>query len=96
MDDTRLDRIVALFEGLKREDVSREHLQIRCGDDGSFELKDLSTRGTWINDHRVECSMQTNPLTDEREDTDRWEPLPPQARINLAGEVMLEFTAVKQ
>jgi hypothetical protein len=73
-------------------DVSREHVRLRRDPaTGRFFLKDLSTFGTTINGHTVSSSIEQAEGT--RRDLDVEVPLPPVARIGLAGMVFLEFRA---
>jgi pSer/pThr/pTyr-binding forkhead associated (FHA) protein len=71
--------------------VSREHCRIRRDPEGRFFLQDVSTWGTSINGERVppyvrETDGQLQETGQERE-------LPPEARIQLADAVILEFQA---
>jgi hypothetical protein len=67
-------------------DVSREHAIIRRrADSGGFEIKDLSRFGTTVN------GVAVPPSKTGEEDKDVWAPLPPRARIVLAGKFDLEF-----
>ena len=78
------------------EDVSREHIQMRYQSaNRQFEIKDLSSLGTWINGQRVTSSAGIDEMTGNKRDLDIWEPLPPQAQISLAGMIFLDFTAAE-
>ncbi|MDX2032769.1 MAG: FHA domain-containing protein [Blastocatellia bacterium] len=72
-------------------EVSREHLRIRRDAEGNFHLKDVSTRGATIGGIVVPPSMKTDG--DRRVDADLWTPLPPRARIGLAGKLYIDFEA---
>jgi hypothetical protein len=75
-------------------DVSREHCRIRRDPaDGRFFLKDVSQFGTTINGKPVPSSLETED--GERRDRNIETPLPPRARIGLAGTVFLDFEAVE-
>ncbi len=78
-----------------KKDVSREHLQIRRdAETGHFFIKDLSSLGTTIDGKRVPPSIQQ--LNGEDVDKNVELPLPPKARIGLAGVMFIDFKAVKQ
>jgi pSer/pThr/pTyr-binding forkhead associated (FHA) protein len=70
--------------------VSREHCRIRRDDRGRFFLHDLSTWGTTIDGKPVRPPLATAaaPAADTPE-----QELPPQARIQLADAVVIEFLA---
>src|SRR5262245_2534623 len=71
-------------------DVSREHFRLRRDpSNGKFFLKDLSRLGTTINGTPAPSSVE---LADgEKRDRNVEAPVPPTARIGLAGVVFLEF-----
>jgi hypothetical protein len=78
-----------------KQDVSREHLQIRRDPStGQMFIKDLSTLGTTVDGKRVPPSIQR--VSGEQVDTNVEVPLPPKARIGLAGVLFIDFKAVKQ
>ncbi len=68
--------------------VSREHCRIRRDDQGRFFLHDLSTWGTSVDGKRVR--PLGNPDGAPQSSADEQE-LPPQARIQLADVVVIEF-----
>src|SRR4051812_23672699 len=71
-------------------DVSREHFRLRRDPEtGQFFLKDLSRLGTTINGEKAPSSVEF--VDGEKRDRDVEAPVPPQARIGLAGVVFLEF-----
>jgi hypothetical protein len=71
-------------------DVSREHLRVRRdAASGQFFLKDLSTLGTTIDGQAVPSSIDV--VEGNKRDKGVEVPLPPRARIGLAGIVFLEF-----
>ena len=76
-------------------DVSREHFRLRRDPaTGQFFLKDLSQLGTTIDGAKVPTSVA---LEDGRKrDLDQEAPVPPRARIGLAGVVYLDFRSVSQ
>ncbi|HUI56406.1 MAG TPA: FHA domain-containing protein [Bryobacteraceae bacterium] len=75
-------------------DVSREHFRLRRdAESGKFFLKDLSRLGTTINGEPVPSSIDFSGA--EKQDRDVEVPVPPQARIGLAGVVFLEFRSIK-
>jgi len=77
-----------------KKDVSREHLQIRRdGDSGKFFVKDLSTLGATVNGKRVPASIER--VNGEDVDKNVESPLPPKAKIGLAGVLFLDFRAMK-
>jgi len=72
--------------------VSREHVRIRRDGSGRFLVQDVSLWGTLVNGEPLPSAVKTvegvlQPGA-ERE-------LPPQCRIELAGAVMIQFTAVQ-
>lgn len=71
-------------------DVSREHFRLRRDPaTGQFFLKDLSRLGTTINGAPAPSSIEI--VDGEKRDKNVEAPVPPQARIGLAGVVYLEF-----
>jgi hypothetical protein len=71
-------------------DVSREHFRLRRDPaSGKFFLKDLSRLGTTINGDKVPSSIDFTG--GEKQDRNVEAPVPPQARIGLAGVLTLEF-----
>jgi hypothetical protein len=71
-------------------DVSREHFRLRRDPaTGQFFLKDLSRLGTTINGEKAPSSIEF--VDGEKRDRDVEAPVPPQARIGLAGVLFLEF-----
>jgi hypothetical protein len=71
-------------------DVSREHFRLRRDPNtGQFFLKDLSRLGTTINGEKAPSSVEF--VDGEKRDRDVEAPVPPQARIGLAGVLFLEF-----
>ena len=71
-------------------DVSREHMRLRRDPvSGTFYLKDLSTLGTTINGNPAPSSIEVVDGT--KRDKGVEVPLPPRARIGLAGLVFLDF-----
>ncbi len=73
-------------------DVSREHLRIRRDPEtGQYYLKDLSRLGTTINGVKVPSAIDYT--AGERKDNNVEVPLPPRARIGLAGVVFMNFEA---
>jgi len=73
-------------------DVSREHIRLRRDEaTGQFFLKDLSTLGTTIDGAVVPTSVEV--VEGRKRDTGVEVPLPPRARIGLAGMIFLDFQA---
>jgi len=73
-------------------DVSREHIRLRRDEaTGQFFLKDLSTLGTTIDGAAVPTSVEV--VEGRKRDTGVEVPLPPRARIGLAGTIFLDFQA---
>jgi hypothetical protein len=73
-------------------DVSREHVRLRRdAATGQFFLKDVSLYGTTVNGERVASSIDT--AGGAKRDVNLEVPLPPVARIGLAGMVFLDFRA---
>jgi hypothetical protein len=71
-------------------DVSREHFRLRRDQaSGQFFLKDLSRLGTTINGERAPSSIEYDGA--EKRDRNLEAPVPPRARIGLAGVVFLDF-----
>src|SRR4051794_43513 len=71
-------------------DVSREHFRLRRDPStGQFFLKDLSRLGTTINGEKAPSSIEF--VDGEKRDRDVEAPVPPQARIGLAGVLFLDF-----
>src|ERR1051325_10098685 len=71
-------------------DVSREHFRLRRDPQpGQFFLKDLSRLGTTINGEKAPSSVEF--VDGEKRDRDVEAPVPPQARIGLAGVLFLDF-----
>jgi hypothetical protein len=71
-------------------DVSREHFRLRRDPaNGQFYLKDLSRLGTTINGEPAPSSVEV--VDGEKRDRNVEAPVPPQARIGLAGVVFLDF-----
>ncbi|HTP32596.1 MAG TPA: FHA domain-containing protein [Candidatus Acidoferrales bacterium] len=71
-------------------DVSREHFRLRRDPaSGQFFLKDLSRLGTTIDGAPAPSSLQFDGA--EKRDLNREAPVPPKARIGLAGVVFLDF-----
>jgi hypothetical protein len=73
-------------------DVSREHVRLRRDETtGQFFLKDLSTLGTTIDGAVVPTSVEI--VEGRKRDKGIEVPLPPRARIGLAGMIFLDFQA---
>jgi hypothetical protein len=71
-------------------DVSREHVRLRRDpQSGRFFLKDLSRLGTTVNGEAAPCSVDFSG--GGKRDLNLEVPLPPAARIGLAGVVFLDF-----
>ena len=76
-------------------DVSREHFRLRRDPaTGQFFLKDLSQLGTTIDGAKVPSSVALEE--GRKRDLDLEAPVPPRARIGLAGVVYLDFRSVSQ
>jgi hypothetical protein len=78
-----------------KQDISREHVQIRLDSaSGKFLIKDLSTYGTSVDGKRLTPSIDRSngAETDLNIET----PLPPRAKISLAGVLILQFRAAKR
>jgi hypothetical protein len=75
-------------------DVSREHFRLRRDpDSGQFFLKDLSRLGTTINGEKAPGSMDYSGA--DKRDLNLEAPVPPEARIGLAGVVYLDFRSTQ-
>jgi hypothetical protein len=73
-------------------DVSREHLRLRRDEtSGQFFLKDLSSLGTTVDGAAVPSSIEV--VEGRKRDKEIEVPLPPHARIGLAGVVFIQFDA---
>ncbi|HTS61179.1 MAG TPA: FHA domain-containing protein [Candidatus Acidoferrales bacterium] len=71
-------------------DVSREHCRLRRDPaSGQFFLKDLSRLGTTIDGAPAPSSLEFDGAA--KRDLNREAPVPPKARIGLAGVVFLDF-----
>jgi pSer/pThr/pTyr-binding forkhead associated (FHA) protein len=71
-------------------DVSREHIRLRRdAASGQFYLKDLSTLGTTIDGQAVPSSVEV--VDGNKRDKGVEVPVPPRARIGLAGLVFLQL-----
>lgn len=78
-----------------KQDISREHIQVRIDNDtGKFFIKDLSTYGTTVDGRRIPPSIDR--AGGEENDKNVEVPLPPKARIGLAGVLELQFRAAKR
>jgi len=78
-----------------KQDISREHVQIRLDtDSGKFFIKDLSTYGTSVDGKKLTPSMDR--ANGAETDLDIEVPLPPKAKISLAGVLTLQFRAAKR
>ena len=76
-------------------DVSREHCRIRRDPaTGKFSIKDVSQYGTTVNGEPIPSSLERSP-TGEKIDRNLELPLPPSAKIGLAGVFFLEFEAAQ-
>jgi hypothetical protein len=76
-------------------DVSREHIRLRLDEaSGQFFIKDLSTLGTTIDGAPVPTSVEV--IEGRKRDKGVEVPLPPRARIGLAGTVFLDFEAASR
>ena len=75
-------------------DVSREHFRLRRdAAGGSFFLKDLSRLGTTIDGQAAPSSIDFSDGS--KRDRNVEAPVPPQARIGLAGVVFLDFRSTQ-
>ncbi len=75
-------------------DVSREHFRLRRdAASGSFFLKDLSRLGTTIDGQAAPSSIDFSDGS--KRDLNVEAPVPPQARIGLAGVVFLDFRSAQ-
>ncbi len=78
-----------------KQDISREHIQVRHDtNSGKFFLKDLSTYGTTVDGKRVPPSIERTG--GEETDHNIEVPLPPKAKIGLAGVLELQFRAARK
>ncbi len=78
-----------------KQDISREHLQVRHdSESGKFFLKDLSTYGTTLDGKRVPPSIERSGGSET--DNNLEIPLPPKAKIGLAGVLEIQFRAAKK
>ncbi|HMD71477.1 MAG TPA: FHA domain-containing protein [Bryobacteraceae bacterium] len=75
-------------------DVSREHFRLRRdADSGNFFLKDLSRLGTTIDGQAAPSSIDFSD--GGKRDRNVEAPVPPRARIGLAGVVFLDFRSIQ-
>src|SRR5215471_1068566 len=75
-------------------DVSREHFRLRRDpSSGQFFLKDLSRLGTTIDGERAPSSLEFEGA--EKKDLNREAAVPKQAKIGLAGVVVMDFRSKK-
>ncbi len=78
-----------------KQDISREHLQVRHdSQSGKFFLKDLSTYGTTLDGKRVPPSIER--ASGNETDNNLEIPLPPKAKIGLAGVLEIQFRAARK
>ncbi len=78
-----------------KQDISREHLQVRHdSQSGKFFLKDLSTYGTTLDGKRVPPSIERAGGSET--DNNLEIPLPPKAKIGLAGVLEIQFRAARK
>jgi hypothetical protein len=78
-----------------KQDISREHVQIRFETEtGKFFIKDLSTYGTSVDGKKLTPSMDR--ANGAENDLNIEVPLPPKAKISLAGVLTLQFRAAKR
>jgi FHA domain len=78
-----------------KQDISREHVQIRFETEtGKFFIKDLSTYETSVDGKKLKPSMDR--ANGEENDLNIEAPLPPKAKISLAGVLTLQFRAAKR
>jgi hypothetical protein len=78
-----------------KQDISREHIQVRHDSaSGKFFLKDLSTYGTTLDGKRVPPSIER--LGGSETDHNIEVPLPPKAKIGLAGVMEMQFRAARR
>ena len=76
-------------------DVSREHFRLRRDPaSGQFFLKDLSQLGTTIDGVKAPSSLVVEG--GEKRDRNLEAPVPPRARIGLAGVVFLDFRSTSK
>jgi len=71
--------------------VSREHVRLRRDDGGQFHVQDVSLWGTLVDGQPIPAAVKGAEGVSQPGDEI---PLPPRARISLAGEVTIEFEAL--
>ena len=72
------------------DDVSREHARLRrAADTGDFFVIDLSTHGTTVDGRPVPRGFHEDAAGKRENGAEM--PLPPRARIGLAGTVFVDF-----
>ena len=72
-------------------DVSRTHMHLRYDEtQKTFLIKDVSSYGTTIDGRPVTPSLDK----ETRQDHDRWEPIPPETTIGLAGVLFIDFKSL--
>ena len=72
-------------------DVSRQHLCLRYDPaKKTFLIKDVSSYGTTIDGKPVTPSVDP----ESRQDHNRWEPIPPETTIGLAGVLFIDFKSL--
>ena len=78
-----------------KQDISREHVQIRLDTgSGKFFIKDLSTYGTSVDGKKIPPGVDR--ANGSENDLNVESPLPPKAKISLAGVLTLQFRAAKR
>jgi hypothetical protein len=78
-----------------KQDISREHVQIRLDPvSGKFFIKDLSTYGTSVDGKKIPPGIDR--VNGSENDLNVEAPLPPKAKISLAGVLTLQFRAAKR
>jgi pSer/pThr/pTyr-binding forkhead associated (FHA) protein len=78
-----------------KKDISREHVQVRLdAATGKFFIKDLSTYGTTVDGKKLTPSIERTGGVEN--DLNIEAPLPPKAKIGLAGVLTLQFRAQKR
>jgi pSer/pThr/pTyr-binding forkhead associated (FHA) protein len=78
-----------------KQDISREHVQVRVDTaTGKFFIKDLSTYGTTVDGRKLKPSIDRTGGVEN--DLNVEVPLPPKAKIGLAGVLTLQFRAAKR
>jgi hypothetical protein len=78
-----------------KQDISREHVQVRLDTTtGKFFIKDLSTYGTMLDGKKLAPSIDRSGGMEN--DLNLETPLPPKAKISLAGVLTLQFRAAKR